>query len=102
MSVTGIYQYSPSANLEVAPKLMNVATCATPAIASSVQVPMDVSSRYFDAIATPTMRTGNARNMSGAKNIPRTFGWTNVDAQMISANDGAVSINAVERRMLRV
>ena len=63
---------------------------------------LDVSSYCFDAIATPTIRTGNARNMSGAKNIPRTFGCTSVDAQMTSANDGAVSIAAVERRMLRL
>ncbi|MGB7585173.1 MAG: hypothetical protein WBM11_10035 [Terriglobales bacterium] len=40
--------------------------------------------------------------MIGAKNAPSTFGRTSVDAQMASANDGAVSINAVERRMPRV
>jgi hypothetical protein len=62
----------------------------------------EVFSRFFDAIANATIRKGNARKIRGVKNIPRTFGYTSVDAQMIAANDGAVSINAVERRMLKV
>ncbi len=85
-----------------APKAIKIATCATPEMASSVQRLRDVPSRCLDAIATPAIRVGNARNMIGAKNAPSTFGRTSVDAQMASANDGAVSINAVERRMPRV
>jgi hypothetical protein len=60
-------------------------------MASSVQMLRDVLSWCFDAIATPAIRVGIARNMIGAKNAPSTFGRTSVDAQMTSANDGAVS-----------
>lgn len=64
-----------------APKPMSVATCATPATASKVQVLRDVFLCFFDAIANATIRKGNARKIRGAKNTPRTFGYTSVDAQ---------------------
>ena len=50
-----------------APKRMSVATCATPATISNIQVLRDVFSRFFEAMATPTISKGNARKMRGAR-----------------------------------
>ena len=80
---------------------MSMTASAIPAMLSNIQLLRDVSSRCLAAIAKPISTSGNPKNKKGARNTPRMFGKMNVDAQTIAANEGAVSIRAVERRTLK-